>query len=205
MKLDQIDWGVLRNALILLGVCVVIGGALFGTSFHFSEKMNRVLKRDRNALFAVRAQYQNIDEEEKIIKRYLPIYRDLESRGIIGQERRLDWIDTLRQASQRVELPVLRYVIDSQNIYQPEFIAPPGSFQIYSSHMQLDLGLLHEEDLDTLFADLDANATGLYTVSSCDLRRNYKQREFVKRADVTNVKAECGLRWLTIKQPPTAS
>ncbi len=205
MKLDQIDWGLLRNALILLGVSVVISVALLGTSFHFSEKMSRMLTRDRNALFAVRAQYQNIDEEEKIIERYLPLYRDLESRGIIGQERRLDWIDTLRQASQRVELPVLRYVIDSQNIYQPEFIAPAGSFQIYASHMQLDLGLLHEGDLDTLFADLDANASGLYTVSSCDLRRNYDQREFVKRADVTNVKAECGLRWLTIKKPPTAS
>ena len=184
---------------------MAISGALLGSSFHFAENRSRLLQRERSALLAVRAQYQNIDEEEKIIERYLPLYRDLESKGIIGQERRLDWIDTLRQASQRVELPVLRYVIDSQSIYQPEFIPPAGTFQIFSSHMQLDLGLLHEEDLDTLFADLDANATGLYTVSSCDLRRNYDQREFIKRANVTNVKAECGLRWLTIKQPPTAS
>lgn len=205
MKLDQIDWGLLRNALIFLAISVVVSGALLGTSFHFSEKMNRTFQRERSALFSVRAQYQNIDEEEKIIERYLPLYRDLESRGVIGQERRLDWIDTLRQASQRVELPVLRYVIDSQSVYEPKFIESGGAFQIYSSSMQLDLGLLHEEDLDSLFADLDANATGLYTVSSCNLRRNYNQREFIKRAEVTNVKAECGLRWLTIKQPPAAS
>lgn len=205
MKLDQIDWGVLRNALIFLAISVVVSGALLGTSFHFSEKMNRTFQRERSALFSVRAQYQNIDEEEKIIERYLPLYRDLESRGVIGQERRLDWIDTLRQASQRVELPVLRYVIDSQSVYEPKFIESGGAFQIYSSSMQLDLGLLHEEDLDSLFEDLDANATGLYTVSSCNLRRNYSQREFIKRAEVTNVKAECGLRWLTIKQPPAAS
>ncbi len=205
MKLDQIDWGMLRNALIFLAISVVVSGALLGTSFHFSEKMKRTFQRERSALFSVRAQYQNIDEEEKIIERYLPLYRDLESRGVIGQERRLDWIDTLRQASQRVELPVLRYVIDSQSVYEPNFIELGGAFQIYSSSMKLDLGLLHEEDLDSLFADLDANATGLYTVSSCNLRRNYDQREFVKRADVTNVTAECGLRWLTIKQPPAAS
>ncbi len=200
MKFDQIDWGVLRNALILLVISIAISGGLLGSSFHFWEKMDRMYKRERNALFGVRAQYQNIDEEEKIIEQYLPLYRDLESKGIIGQERRLDWIDTLRQASQRVELPTLRYVIDSQSVYEPEFLDQGGKFQIYSSNMQLDLGLLHEGDLDTLFTDLDANATGLYTVSECDLSRNHRQREFVKRADATNLRANCGLRWLTIKQ-----
>ncbi len=205
MKLDQIDWGVLRNALILLVISIAISAGVLSSSFYFWGKMDRIHKRERSALFGVRAQYQNVDEEERIIQRYLPLYRDLESRGVIGPERRLDWIDTLRQASQRVELPTLRYVIDSQNIYQPEFLLPSGTFQIYSSNMRLDLGLLHEGDLETLFADLDANATGLYTVSSCDLRRNHRQREFVKRADATNLIAECGLRWLTIKQPPAAS
>lgn len=205
MKLDQIDWGVLRGALILLFISVAISGGLLGSSFHFWEKMDRMFKRERNALSGVRAQYQNIDEEEKIIEQYLPLYHDLESKGIIGKERRLDWIDSLRQASQRVELPMLRYVIDSQSIHEPEFKVPDGKFQIYSSNMQLDLGLLHEGDLDTLFADLDANATGLYTVSNCDLSRNHHQREFVKRADATNLRANCGLRWLTIKQRPAAS
>ncbi|MDH3414484.1 MAG: hypothetical protein OEM98_18635 [Gammaproteobacteria bacterium] len=201
MKLDQVDWGVLRNPLILLVVSLAISGGLLSSSFYLWDKMNREHQRETSALSAVRAQYQNIDEEEKIIERYLPLYRALESKGIIGKERRLDWIDTLRQSSHRVELPNLRYVIDSQSIYQPEFLVPGGSFQIYASRMHLDLGLLHEGDLEALFNDLDANANGLYTVSKCDLRRLHHQTEFVKRADATNLKAECGLRWLTIKRP----
>jgi hypothetical protein len=205
MKFDQIDWNVLRNALILMGVSLLISGGLLGSSLHFWEKMDRTYKQERSALFSVRAQFQNIDEEEKIIEKYLPLYRDLESKGIIGQEPRLDWIDTLRRASQRVELPTLRYVIDSQSIHQPEFLVPEGSFQIYSSDMRLDLGLLHEGDLGALFVELDANAKGLYTVFECDLSRNHRQREFVKSADATNLRAKCGLRWLTIKQRPTES
>lgn len=205
MRFDQIDWAVLRNALILMGISLVISVGLLGSSFHFWENMDRMYKLERSALFGVRAQFQNIDEEEKIIEQYLPLYRDLQSKGIVGQERRLDWIDTLRQASQQVELPTLRYVIDSQSIYQPEFLVPDGSFQIYSSDMRLDLGLLHEGDLGTLFAELDANATGLFTVFECDLSRNHRQREFVKRADATNLNAKCGLRWLTIKQRPAES
>lgn len=201
MKLDQVDWSVLRNALILLTISLAISAGLLGSSFYFWEKMNRMYQRERSALFNMRTQYQNIDEEDKIIERYLPIYRELESKGIMGNERRLDWIDTLRQASHRVELPALRYLIDSQSVYQPEFLVPTGGFQIYASNMQLDLGLLHEGDLNALLADLDANATGLYTVASCDLRRMHNQAEFVKRADATNLKADCGLRWLTIKQP----
>lgn len=205
MKLDQVDWGVLRNALILLVVSLTISGGLLGSSFYFWDKMSRMHQREKRALSAVRAQYQNIDEEEKIIERYLPLYRDLESKGIVGKERRLDWIDTLRQSSHRVELPNLRYVIDSQSVYQPEFRVPGGAFQIYASSMQLDLGLLHEGDLDTLFEDLNANARGLYTVSNCDLTRINRQTEFVKRADATNLKAACRLRWLTIKKPQASS
>jgi hypothetical protein len=205
MKLDQIDWGVLRNALILMGISLAISSGLLSSSFHFWEKMDRMYKQERSALFGVRAQFQNIDEEEKIIEKYLPLYRDLESKGIIGRERRLDWIDTLRQASQRVQLPMLRYVIDSQSIHRPEFFVSEGSFQIYSSNMKLDLGLLHEGDLGTLFAELDANATGVYTVFECELSRNHRQHDFVKRADATNLRAECGLRWLTIKQRPAES
>lgn len=198
MKLDQVDWSVLRGALLLLIVSLAISGGLLWSSYYFFGEMNSKYKREQSTLLAIRAQYQNIDEEQNIIEQFLPVYRELESAGIIGQERRLDWIDTLRQASQRVDLPQLRYVIDSQRIYTPEFPLPGGTFRIFSSEMRLDLGLLHEGDLSALFEDLDQNAMGLYTVSSCNMRRAHAP--FVKRPDATNLDADCTLRWLTVKQ-----
>ena len=197
MRLAEIDWSVLRGALILLVISLLVSGGLLGSSYYFWSKMDGEYKRERSLLLAARSQYQNVDMEEKLIEDYFPRYQELESAGIIGEERRLDWIDTLRKAAQRVELPSLRYVIDSQDLYRPEFSLPEGVFQIYSSKMDLNLGMLHEGDLPSLLTDLDRNAAGHYTVSGCDLQR--AQVEFIKNPDAVNVTAVCDLQWLTIK------
>ncbi len=197
MKLAEIDWGILRGAIILLVLVVVVSGGLLGGSYYFWKKKDAEYQRENRALLAARSQYQNIDMEEKVIEDYFPRYKALETAGIIGNERRLDWIDTLRRAAQRVELPTLRYVIESQRLFRPEFPLPEGVFQVFASEMALDLGLLHEGDLPTLLADLNRNATGLYTVAECDLRR--AQTEFIKNPNAVNLTAQCGLRWLTIK------
>ena len=198
MKLAEVDWRLLRGALILLVICVAISVGLIGTSYSFWKKQNRAHSAARSAMMGARTQYQSIDEEEKIIAAYLPVYRALESKGIIGKEHRLDWVDNLRRAAQRVELPALSYVIDSQQRFKSELPLHLGSYQIYSSSMKLDLGLLHEEDLSALLNDLNSHGGGLYTVADCDLRRS--QSTFVKRPDAVNLKAACGLQWLTIKQ-----
>ncbi len=197
MKLAEVDWGILRGALILLVICVAIGAGLMSTSYSFWEKQDRAYSAAHSAMLGARTQYHSIDEEEKIIEAYFPVYRDLESKGIIGKERRLDWIDNLRGAAQRVELPALSYLIDSQERFKTDLPFQLGSYQIYSSSMKLDLGLLHEEDLSALLNDLDRHAGGLYTVVDCDLRRS--QPTFVKKPDAVNLKAACDLQWLTIK------
>lgn len=198
MKLAEVDWNILRGALLLLFVALLITGGVLGASLHFLDKKERNYQRARGAMLAARAQYQNIDEEERIIANYLPQFRELESAGMVGDEKRLDWIDALRKAASRVELPSLSYVIDSQERYRSELPLPASVFQVYSSNMALDLGLLHEEDLHALLGDLDRNAEGFYTVAHCDLRRT--QLQFTQKPDAVNLSAKCGLRWLTIKQ-----
>lgn len=197
MRLAEVDWSILRGGLILLFVSLLISGGLLGSSYHFWTKMDREYKRERAALFAARSQYQNIDQEEKVIAEYFPRYRELESAGLIGDERRLDWIDTLRRSAQEVELPGLRYIIDSQELYQPEFPLPESAFRIFASNMELNLGLLHEGDLPALLDDLNRKAAGFYTVASCNIIR--AQQEFIKNPNAVNLTADCGLRWITIR------
>lgn len=201
MRLADVDWSILRGGLILLFLSLAVSGGLLGSSFHFWEKMDRVYKRERAVLFAARSQYQNIDEEEKLIEDYFPRYRELQSAGIIGSERRLDWIDNLQRSARNVDLPSLRYVIDSQEPYRPDVPLPESEFRIFASNMALNLGLLHEGDLPALLDDLNRNAAGFYTVAGCDMHR--AQQEFIKNPDAVNLTAECGLRWITIRPPET--
>lgn len=199
MKLAEVDWPLLRGALAGLTVCLVVAGLVAGASYEFVESKRTALRVEKSKLLGIRGKYQTIDEEERLIEEYLPRFVALEERGVIGREFRLDWIETLRGASTELKLPELRYAIDTQDGYQPDFPVNPGAFQIYASKMRLDLGLLHEGDLPALLERIERDARGLYRVSDCALTRTASTLDL----DPTkpNVRANCTLDWLTVRRP----
>jgi len=202
VNLADIDWGILRGALIAMAVSVAVSGTLIGTSYYFWEKVDKSHSRALIELRQVRDRFYKVDEEEEMIATYLPRYEDLEVEGIIGREHRLDWIESLREASQRKRLPALSFVIDSQEPFEPEFpLAQSDVFRVYTSDMQLDMGLLHEGDLIALLRELERDAKGLFSVVSCRMRRMVE--EVVPEPDPTkaHISSSCSLRWYTIRKP----
>jgi len=202
VKLADIDWTVLRGAFALLLVSVVLSGGVLGGSYYFWSKMDREYRRQNSKLLSIRRRYQSIDDEERAIQTYLPRFRQLEEGGVIGREQRLNWIEKLREVSQALKLPSVQYSIDTQVPYKPEFPVPEmTSFRIYASRMTVSLGLLHEEDLPRLLAELGRAATGLYSVSKCSIRRN--GMAFARSPTTPNLTAECELQWMTVRTPAT--
>ena len=177
MKLAEVDWPLLRGALVGLTVCLVVAGLVAGASYQFVDAKRTALRIEKSKLLGIRGKYQTVDEEERLIEEYLPRFVALEERGVVGREFRLDWIETLRGASTELKLPELRYAIDTQGSYKPDFPVAPGAFQIYASKMRLDLGLLHEGDLPALLERIERDARGLYRVSDCALTRTVSRRE----------------------------
>ena len=199
MKLADVDWTILRGSLAVLVVSAAICGAVVAASHRYSDNMKRAFQRANSTLLGIRGRYQSIDEEEGLIETFLPRYLALEDRGVIGREHRLDWIETLRSASKDLRLPELRYAIASQEPYHADYPLEPGVFQVYVSSMALDLGLLHEDDLPALLERIDQGARGLYRVSRCTISRT--RPEFGTDPTTPNLRANCVLEWLTIRQP----
>ena len=63
--------------------------------------------------------------------------------------------------------------------------------------MTLNMQLLHEGDLFALLDLLDEQAKGLYSVSGCELTRNFV--ELTDNPGAGNVTATCLLEWFSIK------
>lgn len=198
MKRADVDWRVLRGAVALVIVSVVVGGGFLASSYYFWSKMNTVYQRQHRSLLGVRARYQTLDQEAKIIHVYLPRYERLEGQGIIGPEHRLNWIEALRTVSRRVRLPSLRYTIDAQVPSRLAYLPDPGVFRVYDSKMEVKLGLLHEGDLLDLLRDLARASTGLYSVTSCDIRRAHPKISMDPKH--ANLLANCDLRWYTLRK-----
>ncbi len=199
MKPSEVEWRAVAGALVAPMACVALGSAALVTSHEFWSGRDAVYRAETTRLVGIRGRYRAIGEEERLIETYLPRYRTLEARGVIGGEHRLDWIESLRAVSRDLQMPSVRYTITPQGEYLPEPPVENGTFRIFVSEMALELGLLHEEDLTRLLSGLDERARGLYTVDSCEIRR--LTDTFAPESREPNLSARCELHWTTVRQP----
>ena len=196
MKRDDIDWTILKGSVISFMVCLLISGLFAGGSYYFRDRAQIEFQQNKNKFQSISRRYLAVDEEERLIRQFYPEFVDLYNTGIIGREHRLNWIEVLRQVGERIMLPSLSYQISSQEVYTPGYSINLGGFQLFRSSMQLNLGLLHEGDLQQLLKNLDEQAEGTYSVSECTF--NNRSQE-IKNKDTANISAECLLQWFTIK------
>ena len=198
MRAADIEWSMLRGALIGLGIALVITVAMVGASQHFLESNNKTFRKADRERRAAYEEYRHLDDQEQMIATYYPLFQALEEDGIIGDEHRLKWTEALDQADAVLKLPGLSYSIDAQKRHTTEFPLNDGAYKLYASQMTLDVGLLHGEDLFRLFSRLDEDAEGLYSVDSCNVSRSRQEPGSPKDA---HLKSSCKLYWYTIKKP----
>ena len=172
----------MRGTVVLLVLAMLVCGSLIGGSLYFKGQMDQEFRRN-NAIFQSNSKrYLAVDEEDKTIREYFPKFIHLYNYGEIGQERRLDWIETLRRAGIDIKLPSLSYSIESQKAFTPNFMINMGRYRLFKSDMSLKMQLLHEGDLFSLLQELDHSAKGFYRVSNCKLIHQQCQRQTDRRS-----------------------
>ncbi|MGB1799523.1 MAG: hypothetical protein ACPHLK_01695 [Gammaproteobacteria bacterium] len=195
-KESDLDWSILKTPLVMLCVCLVIASALIGTAYYFNSSMEKEFKNNRSIFQSISRRYLDVDQEEKVLRENYPKFVALYNQGIIGQERRLNWIESLRKAGEVIGLPSLSYSIKSQEGYVPEYPINYSSYALYRSSMELNLGLLHEGDLFKFIDYINKNADGIYTISECDFKKGANEVSYEKGK--ANVSVTCLLYWITI-------
>jgi hypothetical protein len=198
MKAADIEWSMIRGALVVLAIALVVNIGMLSASYQFWESTAKSLKGAERQLRTARGKFRTIDEQEAMIATYYPQFQELERQGIIGRERRLNWIENLSRADESLKLPKLVYSIDTQVPFTAEFPLASGAYELYVSKMNLTLGLLHGRDLFNLLSWLDDDAQGLYSVDNCDLVRQMDEPGSPKQIHLTS---DCQLLWYTIRKP----
>ncbi len=192
----KIDWSIIRSAILVFLVCLVLSGILLTSSFLFRDKMQVEYDEHQNAFRDVSQKYLSVDGDEKIIKEHYPRFIELANRGIIGSENRLNWVENLEATAKNIQLPGLRYQIDSRQPFEPEFNLNTGAYELFATKMNLTLGLLHEIDLAKVIDDLNKNAAGLYNMTQCRFAKTGRNIE--ADAQRPNVSVECQLQWYSL-------
>lgn len=200
MKLNPQDLHKLRYPLISFAVALILMTLTVGYAEQRKNMMQQAVQKQQSLLNQARQRYQSSGLEKETIIQYLPLYQQLISRGFVGEERRIEWVDNLRTIQQQHKLFGINYSISTQEAYKPDFALNFGSFSAYRSIMKLELIMLHEGDLLTMIEALDAEQTTPFILRECEITRLAVNN--VGRL-TPNLVAKCELDWLTIHEPQT--
>ena len=200
--ITRADLRALRTPLIVLGVTLLAALALIAFSGSLHDRAQKLLEQREGQLREARLRIQNAGEEKEMISRYLAPYQQLARAGFVGEEQRINWLDSLRIANEEARIFGVEYDISMQRPYTYSAEFTLGKLQLQESLMHLRFRLLHEEDLPRFFEALGRRGGGLYTIDHCTLRR-IKAGEAEKILQFQpNLSAECDLRWLTVRPTP---
>jgi len=137
-------------------------------------------------------------DEEREIREKLVDYRRLVERGLVGEERRLDWVDQINAIRTARKLLNVTYSIDPQRPVDYPGLGGAGEVEFLASPMRLDMSLLHEEDLLRFIGDLRNAISAYVVVRSCTMERladaPSSDRELAPR-----LRATCELDLVTIR------
>jgi len=199
MTLTQTDWRKLRFPILGLGLAMIGVGLLASFADQYRTEKEMALITEQGLYNKARQKFESSGHEKETIIQYLPEYNKLLTQGFIGEERRIEWIERLRQIHSQYNLFSIDYSIGQQEQYQPSFVSNIGHHVINRSVMALKLDMLHEGDLINLLEDLHKD-TPPFMVRDCEMTRPIGAQVNMKQV-AANLKATCELDWITLRDP----
>lgn len=192
----NIDWKYIRISVVIAVICLSISIALLGTSYVFVVNAKKLYVQQKNVRDTMAEEGRILEDDIRLAKAFSRPFAAIASKGIVGEERRLGWVEALRESTSSLQLNKSNYRIEPRQQITLEYIDNSGNFNLYASRMNLQLSLLHEGDLLSVIDALNNKADGIFHVQSCDLER--KQDDFLKGDVGDNLAAECQLVWYTL-------
>lgn len=134
--------------------------------------------------------------DDPAFRNRLAVFAVLEARGLIGDERRTEWIALLDRMAAGEAPSALAYELSPA---QPLDAAPRDGLRLRRSILRLDMGLLHEGDLIAVLDELTQRIAAIVRVRGCEIARSGKSDAEGRLAPLA---ASCRLELITAAGAP---
>ncbi|TXT29092.1 MAG: hypothetical protein FD131_2650 [Rhodocyclaceae bacterium] len=179
--------------LAALAMFLVAGLLVWGSQLDAGKA-----EQERSVATAAKNQIEQrlrqVRTEEQEIRERTQLLQQLQNSGITGDEKRLDWMEMLRETQRELRIPGMSYEFGAQTSLDK---GEDATYTWFSSPLLLKLRLLHEEDLLNFLARVEKNARALVIVRSCKLVPLPSQAN--GREVMAQLSAECDMQWLTAR------
>jgi cell division protein FtsB len=207
----------LRRAVVINLLVVVTLGLTAFLLVYQGNRYQQQLKALNQQKLQEQQRLAESEQERSTITRLLPLLNDLKARNIFGEEKRLEWVETLRKIEKRWPGMNIKYEISPQKIIPPptklglqatplsiEGVllpsgAPAKNFAVFSTSMVLTLQLLHEGDAFAVFDELNAANLGFFKLARCTFTRQANATDNTPTDKMGEpVLADCELTWISM-------
>ncbi len=189
------DFPLIKSAVIALGISIAVAALLvLISSFTLSRQQEKRLAANQQYETA-RLKLQEAENEKREVLNFQPKFIQLKANGIVGDERRLDWIDAIKQIQDERNFLPIHYEIFAQQNFLLDPSLPIANLELRGSKMGLNMKLLHEMDLFNFLNDLSKKS--FYVPLACTISRIGVTLE---NPQPTGLAADCSLLWITLKE-----
>lgn len=195
--MNKIDWFYLKRPIILFAAAILISVALIMGGLQFEKTQHEEYQKSVSTLRSTHTLYRNIVNDIDLLDQYRNLFNGYKSSGLIGEERRLSWVESLEATNQVLRLPLLTYSLNPQEKFERPGFKVKRGVTVRSSSMDLSMGLLHEEDLFALLEGLRLSIKNLFTVDNCTMDRQGSTNSSLNTKR-SNLSTKCTIRWVTI-------
>ena len=181
---------IISSLLAIFGLLSLSGGGIYFYAAHTEAEASLLkLKREQS-------KYHKASKTFNELKDIFDDFSRLQAIGFIGDEKRLNWVETLNQIVKEEELPKAEFhAMKRRNIKVDGFNKLDD---VYISYTQMTLYLLHEKDLYRFYQRLHQEIDGLFIPTHCEVTQLDANTQ--KRLDYpANLSAECGIEWFSVQ------
>ncbi|RLA29369.1 MAG: hypothetical protein DRR15_16340, partial [Gammaproteobacteria bacterium] len=116
--MNKVDWQYLRQAMIIFIVTIVVAALMGITADRFRAAQKKGYQQSLAALKSTHRQYSGLVNDIDLLEQYRTLFIDYKSTGLVGDERRLSWIESLERTNSRIQLPKMTYRLMPQQDFQ---------------------------------------------------------------------------------------
>ncbi len=161
----------LRLPLVAAAALLALGAACLFASEDYLDTAKKARDAARLSRVAAQERVSKVSEEEREIRENLVHYEQMRRRGMVGEQSRLDWIESIARIKNDRKLFEIKYSIEAQRPLDYPGIVATGAADFVVSRMNLEMLLLHEEDLLNFLADLEVAGKAYVSVRHCTVSR----------------------------------
>ena len=202
MTLSSEDGRFLRSSGIGLLLCLILGAGAVALAYLYWQGAVRDNNVARNQQQETKRKLAQASSEEIELKEKIARYLTLKQRGVVGIEKRLDWVEQLGAIRRERKLPDLTYELSAQHSVERNLLpngASAGGHRYVTSTLQFATSVLHEGDLTGMLADLQSRLAAGVSVRECRLSR--RSDEDRTQGFGYGLRSECKVELVTIKEP----